>query len=176
VILLEERNEEIKSNTKRKRKKKRTKTQEAHRQKILSLILDKWVCVKTYGHYEDSYIFMKHRIPEGGTHSKIEQMVLSNDELQDGVYIINDYDIDLVFDRKTGKEVVELKPKKFDLKIGLYSEEEMIESFSALKERLLRDNYVTNEELSIYCQSDYKQNHVEEIRLAYDIFQDEKEA
>ena len=106
------------------KRKKRTKTQEEKRSRLLSEILDEWVCVKQVVDDEEEYLFLKHRIPEGGSPSKIEQILLSGNALYDGIYLITDYDIDKIYDAKYKREVIELKPKKFDLKVGKYAEDE----------------------------------------------------
>jgi len=174
---VKEKNEKVKGEKKpkRTRKKKLTKAQEEKRSKLLQHILNKWVCVKlSYGEY-DSYLFVLHRTPDENSNSKLEQVVLSGDMLQDGVYLITDYDIDLVYDRKTKKEIIVLRPKKFDLKAGKYAEDVILENYDQLKKHLVRAKYLTEEEFLIYFQSTKKPPGIEEIFLEYSDYNQDRE-
>lgn len=150
--------------------KKRTKTQDEKRSRLLSEMLDKWVYVKQIVDNQEEYLFLKHRIPEGGSISKIEQIILSGNPLFDGVYLITDYNIDKIYDAKSRKEIIELKMRKFDLKVGLYAEEEVTETYDQLKNHLVSTKYLTEEEFMIYCQSSKKPRELQEILMAYDDF------
>lgn len=160
---------------KRTRKRKRTKAQEEKREKILSLILNKWVYVQQNWGEEDNFIFLKHRIPDGGSFSKIEQILLSGDELQDGVYLITDYEVDMVYDHKIKREIVDLKPKKFDKKTGFDAEEDMVESFDELKNKLIGAKYLTESEFLLYCQNNILPKNIEEMRLSFSDYNEDKE-
>jgi hypothetical protein len=135
------------------RKRKRTKAQEERRATLLSRILDKWVYVKYNDGVEDNYVFLKHRMQNENSTSKIEQIMLSGDPLYDGIYLITDYDIDLVFDIKEGIELIDLKMKRFDLKVGLFAEEDITETLEELKARMIGAKYLTEDEFKLYCQS-----------------------
>lgn len=166
--------EKNKSKAKRTRKKKLTKTQEEKRAQLLEKILDKWVCVKQNYSDEETYIFLKHVVTKGGSFSKIEQVVLSGDPLSDGVYLITDYEIDVVFDFKTKQELIEIRPKKFDLKLGFFAEEDgSVETEEELKNHLINAKYLTENEFSLYCQNMKKPDDIEEIILSYDTFKNE---
>lgn len=172
-ILLEE--DAKKAKKKRTRKRKRTKSQEEYRIKLLSQIINKWVCVKEVDEDEERYTFLYHRIPDGTSTSKIEQIILSGDDLQDGLYLITDYEIDIVFDKQSRKEIIQLFPKKYDLKMGKFAEDDITDSIEELKEKLIGAKYLTEDEFEVYCQSSYKPFGVEEIRLAHEEFNQEKE-
>jgi len=162
--------------TKRTRKKKRTKTQEEKRAKLLSKILDKWVFVRFNYDDEDSYVFLKHKLTEGGSISKIEQILLSGDSLQDGVYLVTDYDIDIIYDLKTRQEMIQISLKKFDKKTGFDAEDDMVESFEELKTKLIEAKYLTEAEFFLYCQNEIKPSvELEEILLSYDNYNEDKE-
>lgn len=150
------------------RRKKRTKAQEEKRARLLKNILNKWVCVKqTYGDSE-SYIFLLHRATDDNSTSKIEQILLSGDDLHDGVYLITDYDIDLVFDAKNKREIIELRPKKFDLKVGRFAEDEITDNYDDLKKHLIGAKYLTEEEFLLYYQSAKKPSGIQEMLLSYE--------
>jgi hypothetical protein len=157
------------------RKKKRTKAQEEKRMKLLHRILDKWVYVKYNDGVIDTYAFLKHRIQNENSTSKVEQVLLSGEEIQDGVYLITDYDIDLVYDKKLKRELVELKMKKFDKKTGFDAEEELVQSFDELKNKLVGAKYLNEEEFLMYCQSKEKPPGIEEMLLAFSSFDGGKE-
>jgi hypothetical protein len=159
---------EWKEKPKRARKKKRTKAQEEKRAVLLDRILNKWVCVKQNDGMDENYVFMKHRVQEGGSFSKLEQILLSGDSLCDGVYLITDYDIDIVIDSRTSREIVEIKPKKYDLKVGVYAEDVVVSNLNGLREHLVQKNFLTEEEFSCYCQSDNLPKGTEVIIMSYD--------
>lgn len=160
---------------KRVRRKKRTQAQEEKRMRLLDNILNKVVCMKQNYGDEESYIFLIHRLTDQNSTSKIEQVLLSGDLLHDGVYLITDYDIDLVYDRKNKKDVVELRPKKFDLKAGKYAEEVILENYDELRKYLVDAKYLTDEEFFLYCQSAKKPPGIEEMFLNYDYYNQDKE-
>lgn len=161
--MAEELKNEKKGNT---RKRKRTKAQEEKRAKLLDRILDKWLYVKYNDGVDDNYVFLKHRMQSENSTSKIEQIILSGDPLQDGIYLITDYDIDLVYDLKEKKELIELRPKRFDLKVGLHAEEDITETLEELKERMIGAKYLTEEEFKIYCQSTKRPPGIERMLLS----------
>lgn len=163
------------SKAKRTRKRKLTKTQEEKRSKLLEKIINKWVCVRqNYGDGE-TYVFLKHKMTESGSFSKIEQVILSGDPIQDGVYLITDYDIDVVYDLKLKQELIEIKPKKFDLKVGFYAEDEYVETMDDFKKHLISSKYLTEEEFSLYWKNGKKPKEIEEIILSYDNLKGNKE-
>lgn len=152
------------------RKKKRTKAQEEKRMKLLQRILDKWVYVKYSDGVDESYMFFKHRIQNGNSTSKIEQIVLSGDEFQDGMYLITDYEIDLEYDTRKKDHILNLKQKKFDKKIGMDAEEQLVSSYEELKSTLVGAKYLTEDEFALYCQSMKKPPGIEEIKLSFDAY------
>ncbi|QST02986.1 hypothetical protein IMZ31_20785 (plasmid) [Pontibacillus sp. ALD_SL1] len=156
--------------TKRVRGKKRSKAVEDKRKRLLSELLNKWVYVKSNYGDEENYIFLYHRLVEPGKTSKIEQLLLSHDEIQDGVYLITDYTINMVYDHNHKKEIVELKPKKFDKKIGFDADEFLVKNFDELKQKLIGAKYLTEEEFLLYCQSEKKLPGLNEIFLNFDDF------
>lgn len=159
---------------KRTRKKKRTKAQEEKRAKLLKHILNKWVCVKQYGQ-DESYLFLLHKSSDDNSTSKIEQIILSGDPLHDGVYLITDYDIDMVYDNHAKREMIELRPKKFDLKAGRLAEEIITDTYDDLRSHLVGSKYLTDDEFFIYCQSTSMPPGVEEMLLEYELFNQDKE-
>jgi hypothetical protein len=167
--------EHIIAKPKRTRKKKRTKAQEEKRVKLLNHILDKWVCVKQNYGEDDTYLFVLHRATDENSTSKIEQIILSDDPLHDGVYLVTDYDIDMVYDTKTKNELIEFRPKKFDLKVGKYAEDTITETFEDLKDHLVGAKYLTEEEFYIYCQSTVKPPGISEMILEYEDINEESE-
>jgi hypothetical protein len=154
---------------KRARGKKRTKAEEEKRKRLLSRILNKWVFVKQSYGGEEGYIFLYHRQVDENSTSKIEQILLSGDEIQDGLYLINDYTINMVYDHKLKREVVELKQKKFDKKTG-FDAEDLVETFDELKAKLVGAKYLTEEEFFLYCQSKNKPPGLEEMYLDFEDF------
>lgn len=154
---------------KKPRRKKLTKSQEAKRNELLSNILNKWVCVKqSYDEDEDSsYIFVLHVPTDEHSNSKLHQIVLSGDPLSDGVYLITDYDISMVYNNQNKKQMIELKPTKYDLKAGKYAEEIVTESYEELKNHLVNSKYLTEEEFSLYCQNRNVPKGVTEMLLEY---------
>lgn len=170
-----EKMEFAKKRKKSTRSRKRTKAQEEKRSKLLSRILDKWVYIKYNDGVEDNYMFLKHCLQNEKSHTKIEQIVLSGDPLQDGVYLITDYDVDAVYDKKINKELIELRPIKFDLKVGMYAEEQITESYDDLKGHLIGAKYLTEEEFYVYCQSTKKPPGIEQMILSYDSYSKERE-
>ena len=160
---------------KRLRRKKRTKVEEEKRSKLLKHILNKWVCVKQVYGDDESYLFLLHKTSDDTSTSKIEQIILSGDPLHDGVYLITDYDIDLAYDNKTKKEMIELRPKKFDLKAGRYAEEIITNTYEDLRNHLVNAKYLTEEEFFIYCQSKQKPPGIEEMLLEYELSSQDKE-
>lgn len=161
--------------TKRNRRKKRTKVQEEKRTKLLKHILNKWVCVKQVYGEDESYLFLLHKSSDDASTSKIEQIILSGDPLHDGVYLITDYDIDMVYDNKTKKEMIELRPKKFDLKAGRYAEEVITNTYDDLRSHLVGAKYLTEDEFFIYCQSKQRPPGIEEMLLEYELSSQDKE-
>lgn len=159
---------------KRKRRRKRSKSQEEKRSMLISGLLDRWVCVKQSYEDEDRFYFVKHRLKDGSSHSKIEQIILSGDPIQDGVYDITDYDIDKKFDTNSLKEILEIRPKKFDLKIGLYTDKEIVKNFDELKKYLVDAKYLTEDDLRLYCQSNNRPPGVEEILMDFDTYTGEE--
>lgn len=154
---------------KKPRRKKLTKSQEEKRNELLENILNKWVCVKqSYDDDDDaSYVFMLHVPTDENSNSKLYQIVLSGDPLSDGVYLITDYDISMVYNNQNKKQMIELKPTKFDLKAGKYAEEIVTNTYEDLKEHLINAQYLTEEEFSTYCQNRKVPQGVTEMLLEY---------
>lgn len=168
--LLDSRGDKMKDKTTKRRRRKRNKSQDEKRSRILDGILDKWVYVKQYVDQDVHYLFLKHRLPEKGSYSKIEQVLLSNNDLYDGLYLITDYDVDKVYNSREDRMMIELKPKKFDLHIGKYAEKirNITETYDDLKDRLIKDKYLTEDEFLIYCQNSNIPEEIEEIYLELD--------
>lgn len=151
-----------------KRKSRRlTKSEEEKRNQILSEILDKWVCVRDKYSNDKKFYFVKHVLGERGKTSRIKQILLSGYEEQDGVYELSDYEVGYVFDAITKSKVVEIKPKKFDLKYGLYSENEFAETYEDLTEYLVKEGYVTENELYAMLKGNKFHLNLTEIKLSY---------
>lgn len=163
------------SKAKRTRKRKLTKTQEEKRAKLLEKIINKWVCVRQNYGDEETYVFLKHKMTESGSFSKIEQLILSGDPIQDGIYLITDYDIDVVYDIKLKRELIEIRPKKFDLKMGFYAEDEYVETMEDFRKNLIGSKYLTEEEFELYWKNAKKPKEIEEVILSYDIIKSDRE-
>jgi hypothetical protein len=156
------------SEDKVKRKSKRlSKSEEEKRSQILSEILDKWVCVRDRYSDDKQFYFIKHTLGARGKTSRIIQVLLSGYEEQDGIWEVSDYEIGFVFDAISKKKVIEIKPKKFDLVYGLYSENEFAETYEDLLDYLISEGYVTENELYAMLKGNKFHLKLEEIKLSY---------
>jgi hypothetical protein len=150
--------------TKRKRK---NKIEIEKRKLLLENILDKWVYFKYIADNEDRYVFMKHRLRDDNSFSKIEQIVLSEDPHESGVYFITDYEIDRVLDYSRNQEIIEIRPSRFDQEIGLSSEKKKLRTYNDLKKLLIESSYLTEDDLLLYSNYHSKPKHIEEIFLSF---------
>jgi hypothetical protein len=150
--------------TKRKRK---NKIEIEKRKILLGTILDKWVYFKYIADNEYRYVFMKHRLRDENSYSKIEQILLSEDPHESGVYFITDYEIDKVLDYARNQEVIEIRPSRFDQEIGLSSEKKKLSSYSDLKRLLIDSSYLTEDDLLLYSNYHQKPENIEEIFLSF---------
>jgi hypothetical protein len=152
---------------KKRKRKKLTKTQEDKRRILLKRFLNKWFYFKMYYGGEEHYIFVYHRLIDPKSITKIEQIILSHDQLYDGVYQITSYDLDTMFVSQTGQDIFILKLNRCEQKIGFDAEDEAVSDFDELKEKLI-GTYLTEEEFMIYCQNEVIPPGVEEIILDFD--------
>lgn len=156
------------SDEKKKRKSKRlSKSEEEKRTQLLSQIIDKWVCVRDNYSDDKKFYFVKHVLGERGKTSRIKQILISGYQEQDGEYEVSDYEIGYCFDNDSKKKMVEIKPKKFDLKYGLYSENEFAESYEDLIQYLKDKGYVTDNELYAMLKGNKFHENLDEIKLSY---------
>lgn len=153
-------------NTKRK-SRRLSKSEEEKRNQILSEVLDKWVCVRDKYSDDKKFYFVKHVLGERGKTSRIKQILISGHKEQDGIYEISDYEVGYVFDAITKSKIIEIKPKKFDLKYGLYSENEFAETYEDLMEYLVDEGCVTENELYAMLKGNKFHLNLTEIQLSY---------
>ncbi|PDZ94656.1 hypothetical protein CON36_32690 [Bacillus cereus] len=153
-------------NTKRK-SRRLSKSEEEKRSQILSEVLDKWVCVRDKYSDDKKFYFVKHVLGERGKTSRIKQILISGYKEQDGIYEISDYEVGYVFDAITKSKTIEIKPKKFDLKYGLYSENEFAETYEDLLEYLVDEGCVTESELYAMLKGNKFHLNLTEIQLSY---------
>ncbi|MFP3725685.1 hypothetical protein U8V72_10835 [Priestia filamentosa] len=151
-----------------KRKSRRlSRSEEEKRNRILSEILGKWVCVRDKYSNDKKFYFVKHILGERGKTSRIKQILISGYEEQDGIYEISDYEVGYVFDAITKSKIIEIKPKKFDLKYGLYSENDFAETYEDLIEHLVKEGHVTEKEVYGMLKGNKFHLNLEEIQLSY---------
>ena len=150
------------------KKRRKSKVEQQKKKILLESILDKWVCVKQIIDDEEKYIFIKHRLRDENSYNRIEQTIIGPDPYECGVYYITDFDIDNVFDWARNKEMIEIRPVRYDLEIGLYSEKEKITSYEELKEYLINKNYITHQDIKRFANFETKPPGMEEILLGYD--------
>lgn len=150
--------------TKRKRK---NKTEIEKRRLLLENILNKWVYFKYTADNQERYVFMKHRLRDENSFSKIEQIILSEDPHESGVYFITDYELDKVLDFSRNLEIIEIRPTRFDQEIGLSSEKKRISSYTDLKRVLVEEKYLTEEDLKLYSDYSNKPEGIDEIFLGF---------
>ena len=127
--------------------KKRNKVEMEKRKVLLKNLLDKWVCFKQVIDNEERYVYIKHRLRDGKSYSKVEQIILSDDPVECGVYYITDYEIDRVLDYAINSEIIEMKLVRFDQEIGVFSEKNRLESIDELKDYLVENDYLTMEDI-----------------------------
>ena len=156
--------------SKRTRSKKRSQGEEERRRRLLQHILNKWLYVKCDYGDDESYLFVYHRATDDNSTSKIEQLILSGDEIQDGVYLITDYEIVKTYNYEQKEYLIELILKRYDKKTGFDADEkeELTESFEELKDKLVGAKYLTEEEFFLYCQSKQKPPGISEMYMSYD--------
>jgi len=149
------------------KKKRKNKVEQQKKKILLDSILDKWVFVKQIIDDEERYIFIKHRLRDQSSHNRIEQTVLSPEPFECGIYYITDYEIDKILDWSVNQEIIEIRPVRFDLEIGLYSEKEKITSYEQLEDYLLSMNYITSQDLQDFGDYRKKLSGAQEILLGY---------
>lgn len=150
-----------------KKKKRPNKVEQQKKKILLDSILDKWVCVKQIVDDQECYLYIKHRLRDPNSHNRIEQIVLSPEPFECGIYYITEYEIDKILDMSLNEEILEIRPVRFDLEIGLYSEKEKITSFEELKQYLVEQRYVTTQDISHYSNYEKKPPGTQEILLGY---------
>lgn len=149
------------------KKKRKNKVEQQKKKILLDSILDKWVFVKQVIEDEERYIFIKHKLRDQNSHNRIEQTILSPEPLECGIYYITDYEIDKILDWRANEEIIEIRPMRFDLEIGLYSEKEKITSYDQLEDYLLSMNYITSSDLERFGDYRTKPLETQEILLGY---------
>lgn len=134
---------------------------------LLDSILNKWVCVKMIVDDEEKYMYIKHRLRDQNSHNRIEQTIISPEPLECGVFYITDYEIDKILDWSANEEIIEIRPVRFDLEIGLYSEKEKITSYEELENYLLEKEYITSQDIQYFSDFRRKPPGTQEILLGY---------
>ncbi|MGF7535655.1 hypothetical protein AAGG74_18540 [Bacillus mexicanus] len=149
------------------KKKRKNKVEQQKKKILLASILNKWVCVKQIIDDEERYTYIKHRLRDENSHNRIEQTVLSPEPFECGVYYITDYDIDKILDWAENKEIIEIRPMRFDLEIGLFSEKEKITTYQELESYLLEKEYITSQDIKNFSDFRKKTPGTQEILLGY---------
>lgn len=149
------------------KRKRRTKVQQEKRRILLETILDKWVCFKQVVDNEDRYIYMKHKLRDGKSTSKIEQIILSDNPVETGVYYITDYEIDRVLDMNRNMEMIQLSPVRYDMEIGMFSDKTRFDNLQDLLEYLVNENYVTEKEVLDFTNNNKINDDIEEVSLSF---------
>ncbi|MCK2000053.1 hypothetical protein MZM54_01475 [[Brevibacterium] frigoritolerans] len=149
------------------KKKRKNKVEQQKKKILLDAILDKWVCVRQSIDDEERFVFIKHRLRDQNSHNRIEQIVLGPEPFECGVYYITDYEIDKILDMAVNKEIIEIRPVRFDLEIGLYSEKEKITSYEELEDYLINQQYVTSQDIQKFSNYKTKPPGTQEILLGY---------
>lgn len=149
------------------KKKRKNKVEQQKKKILLDSILNKWVCVKQIIDDEERYTYIKHRLRDENSHNRIEQTVLSPEPFECGVYYITDYDIDKILDWSENKEIIEIRPMRFDLEIGLFSEKEKITTYKELESYLLEKEYITSQDIKVFSDFRNKPPGTQEILLGY---------
>src|SRR5690625_6880289 len=109
---------------------------------------------------------MKHTLRDGRSYSKVEQIVLSNNPVESGVYYITDYEIDRVLDIAKNSEVIKFTPVRYDLEIGIMSSKVKFENQDDLFVYLIEEGYVTEEEINKYTKENDNDKNLEEVYLS----------
>lgn len=153
-------------------RKRKSKVELEKKRILLNDILDKWVYFTYVADNEVRYVYMKHRLRDKNSYSKIEQIMLSEDPYESGVYFLTDFEIDRVLDLARNKELTEIRPSRFDQVIGLYSEKKKLKNFEELKLFMLEKDYLTEDDLLLYSNYQQKPNGLEEISLGFSKMKD----
>lgn len=112
---------------------------------------------------------MKHTLRDGRSYSKVEQIVLSNNPVESGVYYITDYEIDRVLDITKNSEIIEFTPVRYDLEIGLMSSKIRFDDSEDMFSYLVQEGYVSQRELDLYTNNNDTSNNLEEVYLSFAI-------
>lgn len=116
---------------------------------------------------EEKFMYIKHRLRDQNSHNRIEQTIISPEPLECGVFYITDYEIDKILDWSANEEIIEIRPVRFDLEIGLYSEKEKITSYEELENYLLEKEYITSQDIQYFSDFRRKPPGAQEILLGY---------
>lgn len=149
------------------KKKRKNKVEQQKKKILLDSILNKWVCVKMIVDDEEKFMYIKHRLRDQNSHNRIEQTIISPEPLECGVFYITDYEIDKILDWSANEEIIEIRPVRFDLEIGLYSEKEKITSYEELENYLLEKEYITSQDIQYFSDFRRKPPGAQEILLGY---------
>lgn len=95
--------------------------------------LNKWYYVKNP---DGGFIFLKYLGMKIGGKEILKQVLLSENKMMNGVYLIDDYKLE--------------KNKQYTLTLKSYDILIFGDSKEMLKEQLVRENYVTNDEFDLY--------------------------
>lgn len=159
-------NNENENEVKKKRPKRISKSEEEKRMQMLSPVLGKWVCVKN-NYEENDYYYIKHFLVNEGKYSRVKQILISKYPEQDGIYEISDYEVGFIFDVKSMDKKIEIKPKKYDMTYGLYSENEFASNYEALINDLIEWEYVTRDEINRIKNDKNFHNTCDEVVLSF---------
>lgn len=133
----------------------------------METILDKWVCFKQVVDNEDRYIYIKHRLRDGRSTSKIEQIILSDNPVETGVYYITDYEIDRVLDLARDMELIEISPVRYDMEIGMFSDKTRFDNMTDLLDYLVENEYITNKDVENFTSNNDDDKNLEEVTLSF---------
>lgn len=142
-----------------------SKAEEEKRMQILSEILDKWVYISNP--YDGEYYFLKHQLGKRQKVTRIEQVLISGHPEQDGVYEVSDYEIGYIYDAIQKMKKIVIKPKKYDMTIGLDCENRDIGNYDDLLKTLVNEKYVTDKELYAILKGNDFHLNCDEIVLSF---------
>lgn len=153
--------------TKKRKNKRISKPEEEKRIKILSGTINKWVYTRNNYSNEFPKTFIKHMITPEHKYSKLFQIILTGDPIQDGLYVISDYEVGYVYCNLKKKTQIELKIKKYDLKIGMFSENHFFETYEEMIDCLIKEKYITKEEFNQISKNKSFHKNKEEISMPF---------
>jgi hypothetical protein len=146
-------------------RKRRSQVEVEKRRQLLPFLLDQWVYFKYIYDNEEHFVFLKHRLRDVTSPFKVEQIVLSEYGYETGVYYITDFEIEKVFNFGKNQEIIQLNPSRFDLELGLDVGKCKLSSVVELNDLLVKEGFVTEEELEMFTDFENEPRGIPEIML-----------